>query len=131
MKKFKKVFARVFWSESNNDLVLKPDQEAEFHINLGKLLIGTLSYSAGVWYFSYSSNFKLQTKILPLANFPSKDKKYSAQELWPFFASRIPSNAQLQLDKNQPKENIITLLNKFGQRTISNPYELKQVDEVI
>ena len=127
MKKFKKVFARLFWSESNNDLVLKPDQDVAFNVNLGKLLVGTLSYYDDVWYFSYSSDFKLQNKILPLANFPSKNKEYSTRELWPFFASRIPSNAQLQLDKGHPKENIVTLLNKFGQRTVSNPYELKQV----
>ena len=91
---------------------------------LQKLLVGTLLYSAGVWYFSYSNEFKLQNRILPLANFPSKDKEYSTRDLWPFFASRIPSNAQLQIEKDKPKEDVVTLLRRFGRRTVANPYEL-------
>ena len=123
-QKFKKVFARLFWSESQNEMVLTPDNDATFHVNLGRLLVGTLLYSDGVWYFNYSDEFKSQNRILPLANFPSKEKEYSAKELWPFFASRIPSNAQLQLDKDTPQEDIVTLLRRFGRRTVANPYEL-------
>ncbi|MDO5488873.1 MAG: HipA N-terminal domain-containing protein [Bacteroidaceae bacterium] len=122
--RFKKVIAPLYWSENQNDVVLAADDDAKFRINLGKLLVGTLLYSGGMWYFSYSNEFKNQNGVLPLANFPSKDKEYSASELWPFFASRIPSNAQLQIDKNKPQENIVTLLQKFGRRTITNPYEL-------
>ncbi len=122
--RFKKVIAPLYWSENQNDVVLAADDDAKFRINLGKLLVGTLLYSGGMWYFSYSNEFKNQNGVLPLANFPSKDKEYSARELWPFFASRIPSNAQLQIDKNKPQENIVTLLQKFGRRTITNPYEL-------
>lgn len=124
MTKFKKVLARLFWSESQNDMVLAADNDATFNVNLGKLLVGTLLYSAGVWYFSYSNEFKLQNRILPLANFPSKDKEYSTRDLWPFFASRIPSNAQLQIEKDKPKEDVVTLLRRFGRRTVANPYEL-------
>ena len=124
---FKKVFARLFWSESQNEMVLTPDNDATFHVNLGRLFVGTLLYSDGIWYFNYSDEFKLQNRILPLANFPSKEKEYSAKELWPFFASRIPSNAQLQLDKDTPQEDIVTLLRRFGRRTVANPYELLAV----
>ena len=124
MTKFKKVLARLFWSESQHDMILASDDDATFNVNLGKLLVGTLLYSDGVWYFNYSDEFKIQNRILPLANFPSKDKEYSTRELWPFFASRIPSNAQLQIDKDKPKEDIVTLLRRFGRRTIVNPYEL-------
>ena len=123
-QKFKKVFARLFWSESQKELVIAPDNEATFHVNLGRLLIGILLYSDGMWYFNYSDEFKLQNRILPLTNFPSKDKEYSTKELWPFFASRIPSNAQLQLDKDTPQEDMVTLLRRFGKRTVANPYEL-------
>lgn len=126
-KKFKKVLARLFWSESQNEMVLTPDNDATFHVNLGRLFVGTLLYSDGIWYFNYSDEFKLQNRILPLANFPSKEKEYSAKELWPFFASRIPSNAQLQLDKDTPQEDIVTLLRRFGRRTVANPYELLAV----
>ena len=124
MTKFEKILARLFWSESQNDMVLATEDDATFNVNLGKLLVGTLLYSAGVWYFSYSNEFKLQNRILPLANFPSKDKEYSTRDLWPFFASRIPSNAQLQIEKDRPKEDVVTLLRRFGRRTVANPYEL-------
>ena len=109
MTKFKKILARLFWSESQNDMVLATEDDATFNVNLGKLLVGTLLYSAGVWYFSYSNEFKLQNRILPLANFPSKDKEYSTRDLWPFFASRIPSNAQLQIEKDKPKEDAVNI----------------------
>lgn len=124
---FKKVFARLFWSESQNEMVLAPNNEATFNVNLGRLLVGTLLYSDGMWYFNYSDEFKLQNRILPLINFPSKEKEYSSKELWPFFASRIPSNAQLQIDKDTPQEDIVTLLRRFGRRTVANPYELLAV----
>lgn len=123
-QKFKKVFARLFWSESQKEIVIASDNEATFHVNLGRLLVGILLYSDGMWYFNYSDEFKLQNRILPLTNFPSKDKEYSTKELWPFFASRIPSNAQLQLDKDTPQEDMVTLLRRFGKRTVANPYEL-------
>lgn len=125
--KFKKVIARLFWSESQDDVVLAADDFATFNINLGKLHVGTLLYSDEMWHFSYSDEFKIQNRVLPLANFPSKEKEYSARELWPFFASRIPSNAQLQIEKDKPQDNIVTLLQKFGRRTVSNPYELQPV----
>ena len=108
----------------DDDVILAADNDATFNINLGKLLVGTLLYSDGMWHFSYSDEFKIQNRVLPLANFPSKDKEYSARELWPFFASRIPSNAQLQIEKDKPQENIVTLLQRFGRRTVANPYEL-------
>ena len=126
-QKFKKILARLFWSESQKEMVLTPDNDATFHVNLGRLFVGTLLYSEGIWYFNYSEEFKMQNQILPLANFPSKEKEYSAKELWPFFASRIPSNAQLQLDKDTPQEDIVTLLRRFGRRTVANPYELLAV----
>lgn len=124
MTKLKKVLARLFWSETQNDMILAAENDAVFNVNLGKLLVGTLLYSAGVWYFSYSNEFKMQNRILPLANFPLKDKEYSTSDLWPFFATRIPSNAQLQIEKGEPKEDAVTLLRRFGRRTVTNPYEL-------
>lgn len=127
MTKIHKLFTRLLWSESLNDVVLAPDDDATFNINLGKLLVGTLLYSSGMWYFSYSNEFKIQNDILPLANFPSKDKDYSTQNLWPFFTSRIPSNAQLQIAKDKPQENYVKLLQMFGRRTVANPYELNPV----
>lgn len=85
-----------------HDMILASDDDATFNVNLGKLLVGTLLYSDGVSFFSYSDEFKIQNRIFPLTNFPSKDKEYSTRELWPLFASRIPSNAQLQIGRDKP-----------------------------
>ena len=104
--------------------VLSTDNDAKFNINLGKLLVGTLLYSDGMWNFRYSDEFKNQNRFLPLSNFPSKDKEYFSYDLWPFFSSRIPSNTQLQIEKEKPQESIVALLQRFGHRTVTNPYEL-------
>jgi len=127
MKKLNEVLAKLFWSESQNDVILVPNDDVAFNVNLGKLLIGTLQFSNGQWQFSYSDEFKTQNRISPLANFPSKDKDYTSRELWPFFTSRIPSNSQLQIDKESPQEDLVTLLIRFGRKTVSNPYELSLV----
>ncbi|MDE5611282.1 MAG: HipA N-terminal domain-containing protein [Odoribacter sp.] len=108
-------------------MVLVSDRDSTFNVNLGNLLVGTLLYSDGIWKFSYSNEFRKQNRILPLANFPSKDKNYSNRELWPFFTSRIPSNAQLQIENGKSQENIVALLQKFGRRTVTNPFELRHV----
>lgn len=122
MKSFKKVFTRLFWSENQNDILVEPNKEAAFNVMLGNLLIGTLVFDEIKWHFSYSDDFKLQDRISPLANFPAIDKEYSTNELWPFFASRIPSNAQLQIDN--PQDDIVKLLRDYGRKTVSNPFEL-------
>ena len=74
MTKFQKVFARLFWSESQNDVVLAADNDATFNINLGKLLVGTLLYSDGMWHFSYSDEFKIQNRVLPWQTFLQRIK---------------------------------------------------------
>lgn len=127
MTKFKKIFARLFWSENHENLVLATDDEAVFNVNLDKLIIGTLTCSGGTWTFSYSDDFKMQNTISPLVNFPSKDKEYTTRELWPFFASRIPSIAQRQVGNTVAKEDPVSLLKQFGRRTVANPYELNFV----
>lgn len=124
MNKLKKIF-RLFWSENfREENIFSNESEARFDIKLDHLLIGTLIYNREKWSFSYSEEFKLQNQISPLTNFPVKERLYESKDLWPFFALRIPSNAQLQLGRNQQKDDIIKLLSKYGRRTITNPYEL-------
>lgn len=127
MKKINRILKKLFWSDDGQDTVLVADKDATFNVNLGDLLVGTLCYSDGIWEFCYSEEFKNQSRILPLANFPVKDKVYQTRELWPFFTSRIPSNAQLQIDKDKSKSSVIEMLHDFGRWTIANPFELKQV----
>lgn len=104
--------------------------DGRFVLALKKLEIGYLSVNNGEWTFEYSEEFKKQGKILPLSNFPNKELVYTSRELWPFFASRIPSSAQLErklisATSDLVENNEVNLLKKYGQRTITNPYKLQ------
>ena len=100
------------------------ERQADFILTLNKLEIGTLSYADNVWFFSYSEEFKRQRDILPLVNFPTVDKEYTSNELWPFFVSRIPSRALLQAPKDTERNDLVSLLKHYGRKTIANPYQL-------
>ncbi len=61
--------------------------------------------------------------------FPDKNKTYKREELWPFFMIRIPGLNQPEIQHVIESENIdetneVELLEHFGKKTISNPYEL-------
>jgi HipA-like protein len=103
---------------------------ATFCLFFESLLIGTLTLKAGVWEFGYSSDFKSQDKLLPLVNFPKKERVYQSTELFPFFALRIPGEGQLKakgLDiKSQEYSNPVNLLEMFGVKNIANPYVLEK-----
>ena len=124
MNKFKQVFAKLFWSENQKEIIIAPEKDVKFNVSLGNLLIGTLLYVDNMWHFWYSEDFKMQNNIAPLTNFPSKKKYYTTKNLWPFFASRIPSYSQQQIKDKTESEDVVTLLQKFGKKTITNPYEL-------
>jgi len=88
--------------------------------------IGYLEYSNDLWFFEYSDWFKNQDRIVPLLEFPDKHKKYHSKELWSFFSSRIPSKINLKATSiDAEKLDLSTLLEKFGKRTINNPFVLK------
>lgn len=123
MNKLKKIVAKLFWSENQGDYTIETGSKAAFNVNIGKLIVGTLEYNENLWTFYYSDDFKNQNKICPLTNFPSKEKTYTSKTLWPFFASRIPSQSQLQ-DKNGERSDLISLLKDFGRKTIANPFEV-------
>ena len=127
---FKKI-AKILWhSEGMENRVVPEDIQFRFVLSYSKLVIGHLSVDQGKWTFEYSDDFKKQGAILPLSNFPNKGIVYSSEELWPFFASRIPSAAQLeqkaQITFSEIQErNEVNLLRKYGQRTITNPFVLQ------
>jgi HipA-like protein len=91
--------------------------------------IGHLSYDGEKWTFIYSDWFKNQKELEYLFEFPDTSKKYKNESLWPFFASRIPSNKQPKVQdfyENNPSEknNIVKLLAEFGKTSINNPFKL-------
>lgn len=124
MTAMKKLMAG-FWYEEKTEMFFSSGKgQADFILILDKLEVGTLSYADNVWIFSYSEEFKRQRDILPLVNFPTVDKEYTSNELWPFFVSRIPSRAQLQAPKGTERQDLVSLLKSYGRKTITNPYRL-------
>lgn len=118
---------------SHRKLKVTKNKEASFKLMLDELEIGRLSYKEDKWIFEYSEAFKETTGIKALAGFPDISKQYVSEELWPFFSSRIPSLARTKVKKAVEAEGIeendlLALLNRFGRKTITNPFELLSVD---
>lgn len=116
-------------SEGHEDLETPQDVQAKFILSYENLEIGTLEIVDGLWKFYYADEFKNQEKIRPIAQFPDKNKIYTANELWPFFSIRIPGLNQPKVKDIIKKENIdqtneVELLKRFGKKSISNPYDL-------
>lgn len=121
--KISKKFSWFINSKGKNNTI--EDKPVEFILKFDKLKIGILSFTDNTWFFSYSEEFKSQKEILPLVNFPTVNKEYISDELWPFFVSRIPSTAQRQL--SEENQATTTLLKIYGRKTIANPYQLVPV----
>jgi HipA-like protein len=107
-----------------------PERDAAFALLLGKVHVGVLSRSEGQWKFVYSDEFRRHEELRPLVSFPDKTAVYQAEELWPFFAMRIPSLKQPAIRERIEREHIdqrdrVKLLRRFGARTIANPYRLE------
>lgn len=115
---------KLFWHDSENtNFKAIESNYGRFDLYLGKLLVGVLIYENGVWKFSYSDAFKNQQEYTPLVNFPSLNQTYVSEDLFPFFASRIPGAAQLE-DSKETKTDLLSLLKQYGERVITNSYTL-------
>ena len=67
--------------------------------------------------------------LMPLTDFPDLERVYEDKDLWPFFSQRIPSLQQPAVQAYMRKRQLseidqATLLRRFGQRTVANPFEL-------
>ncbi len=127
LDKLKKILSTPEWLEN---LVTPKDKRASFILTYDKLVIGFLNVADGKWEFSYSEDFKKQDELKPIVDFPDKNRIYTSTDLWPFFASRIPSLSRPSikeiLDKSEIDSNdLVELLKLFGQKTISNPFHLQ------
>ena len=115
---------KVFWHDSEEtNLKAVKGSKGRFDLMLGSLLVGVLIYEDGEWSFSYSDAYKSQDKFEPLVNFPNLDQVYKSDQLWPFFASRLPGVSELK-DNDSESMDVLSLLKKFGQHVITNPYKL-------
>ena len=114
---------KVFWHDSDEtNLQAVKGSKGRFDLMLGTLLVGVLLYEDGEWSFSYSDAFKAQDKYEPLVNFPNLTQEYKSDQLWPFFASRLPGVSGLEEDEQNT--DVLSLLKKYGRHVITNPYQL-------
>ncbi len=125
-----KKLKNIFWkSEGHEGLMTPKNVNVIFELKYGNLLIGTLNLKNGLWTFIYSDAFKQQNGIKPLTDFPKTNKTYQNEALYPFFVQRIPGLNQPKIKATIEKEKIdktseVELLKRFGQLSISNPFQL-------
>lgn len=127
-----KIFRRIrgwLGHQPNEKEVPLHSARVEFRLIYGQLPLGVLSYQNSVWEWKYSDAFRAQERIVPLIEFPDVNRVYQTEELWPFFATRAPSLKRpdiLQIIEREhiDKNDEVALLTRFGQRTITNPFEL-------
>lgn len=105
------------------------DAKADFLLKYRNLDVGRLSLREGMWRFEYTDDFRRQTKIPPIVNFPVLDKRYESDTLWPFFVIRIPGLKQPAVQREIQEEklderNEAQLLRHFGKTSIANPFIL-------
>jgi HipA-like protein len=117
------------WLGRRTVVHVAPGVRAKFLLKYGTLIIGTLSVQDSVWQFDYSEEFKQDGQLRPLVEFPELDRSYKSADLWQFFAMRIPSAEQPEVEEILRREKILEddavgLLKRFGGRTIANPFEL-------
>ena len=121
---------KIIWKPEGMEHLKTPaNREASFVLIYDKLTVGELRLKDGKWLFEYSTAFKQQSEVKPIVDFPDLDKKYEAEELWPFFASRIPSLNQPAVqevirEEKLKEDDLVDLLKFFGKLTITNPFKL-------
>ncbi len=118
------------WAQENPNSPEKyqAKQETCFELKYKNKIIGYLEYKGKKCIFKYSDEFK-KAPFTSITNFPNLDKIYEFDELPPFFAARIPTLNQpfhyYKLKKyHGDKDDLVTLLEIFGRRSINNPFEL-------
>ncbi len=120
----------IFSKGENDNSHLPKNEKVTFLLLVEGVKMGTLRSENGCWVFNYTDEFKLNTaNYTRLIGFPDLNKSYRNESLWPFFRTRIPGLKQpavQEILENEKidKHNEVALLKRFGQKTISNPYEL-------
>jgi len=130
--KIKKIFTKLTpWSigEEFSSSNLNSKKDAQFILTYKGKKIGILEHKNNKWRFWYDEQYKKELFIAPIIDFPIVDKIYEFDELPPFFAARIPSlNQPFHFKKllkyNGDKNDLVSLLEIFGQKSINNPFEL-------
>ena len=117
------------WLGFSRSVKAPPQAHAKFLLTYNNLLVGILTVEGGLWKFEYSDKFRSEADRRPIVEFPDVEKIYVNEDLWQFFASRIPSTEQPEVEEILKREHVeeddaVGLLKLFGKRTIANPFEL-------
>ncbi|GAB5522221.1 MAG: hypothetical protein Roseis2KO_00930 [Roseivirga sp.] len=117
-------------SDGHEELTVQTDQKAEFKLFLPDIAVGTLAFDKGQWIFKYDDDFINSDVYTCIADFPDVTKTYTSDILWPFFLSRIPSTSRKRIeetlrDENLDRTDLLTMLERFGKKTITNPFILE------
>lgn len=131
MNSLHKIWRRLGPDSGNDELKPLVHSRRVFELWYRDLKVGRLEEGPGGWAFAYSKDFQGQNRVKALADFPKKTKLYRFEELWPFFASRIPSLEQPKVQRQLREENIDAddigaLLRRYGKRTITNAFILRE-----
>jgi hypothetical protein len=127
----KKIINWLGKTDDELSLHLPENEKINFTLKVDNVEVGRLRCENGIWEFLYSDEFKNEyaQEYKRIAGFPDLNKIYKKETLWPFFLIRIPGLKQPSVKEIIEKEKIDTdneaaLLKRFGQHSISNPYEL-------
>lgn len=128
----REIFNKLWKQEGQENFYTPQNTFAQFELTYKDILIGHLVLSNGVWSFEYDKSFEEQNKVQKLIDFPVTTKIYQSNELWPFFASRIPGLGQPKVqeiikNKKIDSQNEVDLLKTFGSQTLTNPFHLVAV----
>ncbi len=94
------------------------------------ILVGRLSQEVDEFVFRYDREFASREDAFPIGAFPDLEEEYRSEELWPFFAVRIPPVAREDVRaalKQQAirEDQTLEILGSLAKRSVSNSYELK------
>ena len=131
-EKIKKIFSKLTPWEVGEEFLTKKIEgasEGKFVLSFQNKTIGILEFDGVKWVFQYSEEYKKDQFVKPIIDFPDINKIYEFDDLVPFFASRIPNLNQpfhrKKLEKYDGDRNdLVSLLQIFGQRSINNPFNL-------
>lgn len=132
MKALVKILHRLGAEKGSQSSRTTAHSSRSFELWYDGLKVGRLEEDADGWVFAYTEDFRKQDHVQTLADFPRKSKYYRFNELWPFFASRIPSLEQPKVQRQLREEKIDAtdigaLLQRYGKRSIANSFVLRDV----
>jgi HipA-like protein len=93
----------------------------------GKRVLGLLTKEGAEFVFRYDPVFALAKDAKPISAFPDLDQEYRSEDLWPFFAVRLPPVEREDVKRalaqhHIPESDVLRLLAELSRRGVSSPY---------